>query len=185
MTGCVFLDRDGTINEAAPVGQYVLTREAFRFLPGVLDALAFLAKNSGRKIAIVTNQSSIGRGLATRAQVNDLHGWMVGQIERVGGRVDGVYLCPHAPQDNCACRKPQPWLLVDAARELGVDLGDSALVGDTEFDLRAGWAAGVPDAYLVTTGQCRHYPDSWRGQRYSTVATLREAVERIVENERR
>lgn len=162
MTGAIFLDRDGVINVKAPPHQYVTTREQFEFLPGVLDALAFLAKNSGRKIVIVTNQSPIGRGLATWDQVLDLHGWMEEQIEAAGGRLDGIYVCPHTPQEGCACRKPKPGMLRIAALGLDLDLvhpnepketldlSASCLVGDTGTDIQAAHAAGVYECYPVS-----------------------------------
>jgi histidinol-phosphate phosphatase family protein len=107
MTSAIFLDRDGTINELAPPHEYITTREQFRFLPGALDALAFLAQNSGRKIVIVTNQACLGKGLATWEQVLSLHEWMEGQIEEAGGRLDGIYVCPHRPDENLRLCLPQ------------------------------------------------------------------------------
>jgi len=182
MTACIFLDRDGTINRSAPPGQYVTAPEQFEFRPGVLDALAFLAKNSEKRVVIVTNQSAIGRGLATQGQVDDLHDWMERQVVQAGGRIDEIYVCPHAPGDGCDCRKPQPGLLLQAERDLGVDLAASCLVGDTEFDLQAAWAAGVPECYLLYSAT--HFPDPWRGRRYLVVDSLAQAACRIVQRER-
>ena len=159
MNGCIFLDRDGTINACAPPHQHVTERAAFQWLPGALEALAFLHKNSERRIAIVTNQSWVG-GKAVQGEkpnllrdwerLDTLHDWMIAQIERAGGQVDEIYVCPHTPDDGCKCRKPKPGLLLRAAEDLGVDLRQSVMVGDSLTDLQAAWAAGIQEVYRVT-----------------------------------
>ena len=179
VTGAIFVDRDGTINVQAPPHQYVTTRDQFQFLPGALDALAFLAQNSERRIAIVTNQPCIGKGEATRAQVDELHAWMVERIEEAGGRVDGVYVCPHAHGSDCSCRKPAPGMLLRAAEEMGLDLSKSALIGDTRFDLQAGWAAGVTECYLVLTGRGPLWRDRDGDGEYAIYAGLMDAARAI------
>jgi len=185
MTSAIFLDRDGTLNEQAPPHEHVTTREQFRFLPGVLDALAFLAQNSERRIAIVTNQSCIGRGTATRAQVDALHAWMVGQIESAGGRVDGLYICPHRFEDACRCRKPGPGMFLDAAREMGVDLGRSVIVGNTITDMIAARCASVRECYLSLAGWPYEHPPPDEGDAYTVTGDLSDAARLIVARERR
>lgn len=183
MNGAIFLDRDGTINQLATNGRYVTERKDFRWIPGALDALSFLAQHSERKIVVVTNQSPIGRAMVTRQQVDDLHTWMEHQIGEAGGWTDGVYVCPHMPWQGCGCRKPKPGLLLAAAAELGIDLSRSVMVGDVGSDLQAGWAAGVPECYQVLTG-AHLEPFQSNGYEYEIYATLMDAARAIVRKER-
>jgi D-glycero-D-manno-heptose 1,7-bisphosphate phosphatase len=87
--------------------------------------------------------------LETAVQINQ---WIIATIEQHRGRIDGTFICPHAPQDNCDCRKPKPGLLYQAAQALKLDLGQSFLIGDALSDLRAGQAAGLRQTALVRTG---------------------------------
>jgi D-glycero-D-manno-heptose 1,7-bisphosphate phosphatase len=144
----VFLDRDGVI--IANRADYVKSLAEVQFLPGALAALARLAASPAR-IVIVTNQSAIGRGLVSAAIADTISHHVVQQVAAAGGRIDGVYVCPHTPDAGCACRKPRPGLLLRAAAELGLDLPASTLIGDAVSDLRAAHAAGA-GAILVRTG---------------------------------
>jgi D-glycero-D-manno-heptose 1,7-bisphosphate phosphatase len=180
MSGCIFLDRDGTISAAAPPHQYILSREQVHFLPGALRALAFLNKNSGRKIAIVTNQSPVGRGLMSEEDLDRLHDWMIGQIERAGGYVHEIYVCPHIPDAGCQCRKPKPGLFFQAAQDLHIALGQSVVVGDTAADLEAAHAAGVWECYHVLSG---HDEDLRLPFPFTSCDTLWDAAQAIVRQE--
>ncbi len=150
MLPALFLDRDGVIIENCP--NYVRTWQDVSILPGALEALASLSATP-YKIVIITNQSAIGRGLLPLETAHEINQRLVQIIAQAGGRVDGVYLCPHAPQEHCACRKPQPGLLLQAAQALSLDLSRSTLVGDAWSDLQAGRAAGVPQRILLRTGR--------------------------------
>ena len=145
----VFLDRDGVINENRP--EYVRNRAQVRILPGALAALAALAKTP-YAIVVVTNQSGVSRGLFSYAEANAINEHLSAIVTSNGGRFDSVQLCPHAPDDACDCRKPQPGLLLRAAAELALDLSISWMVGDAVSDIRAGLAAGVRPL-LVRTGR--------------------------------
>lgn len=145
----IFLDRDGVINENRP--NYVQRWEHVRLIPGAHAALAALAQ-SEYAIVIVTNQSGIGRGVFSRAQADDVNQRLVALIAENHGRIDAVQLCPHRPDEYCACRKPQPGLLLQAAQELRLDLDRSWMVGDAVTDIQAGLAAGV-EALLLRTGR--------------------------------
>ena len=187
MDRAVFLDRDGVINEAAPTHQYITTVEQFKFLPGVLDALAFLAQHFTGKIVVVTNQACIGKGIMSTSDNSPngiLFDWMIERIVAAGGRIDAVYVCPHTPKDKCWCRKPRPGLFIQAERELGVDLDKSTMIGDMVTDMQAAWVAGVGRCYWVIDKQREKLPDNWRGKRYRIVVGLVEAVHSIVEAER-
>ena len=149
MRRAVFLDRDGVINENRP--EYVKSWDEFRFLPGALASLARLAR-SPFAIVVLSNQSAINRGLVTRSEVDAINGRMVRQVEASGGRVDGVYVCPHRPDEGCSCRKPEPGLLHQAATELAIDLNSSYVVGDALDDMQAGLRARCTPL-LVRTGR--------------------------------
>jgi len=145
----VFLGRDGVINENR--SEYVKSWDEFRFLPGALVSLARLAQ-SPFSIVVVSNQSAINRGLVSRSEVNAINGRMVRQIEANGGRIHGVYVCPHRPDEGCSCRKPEPGLLHQAAAELAIDLNSSYVVGDALDDMQAGLRARCTPL-LVRTGR--------------------------------
>jgi len=106
------------------------------------------------------------------------------QVVAAGGRIDEIYVCPHAPEEGCACRKPAPGLLLRAAEDLGVDLAASCLVGDTEADLQAAWAAGVNECYLIAGPGCR-FPAAGGGRRYMVTTSLAQAACWIVRREQR
>ncbi len=152
LSPAIFIDRDGVIihNRAG----YVRSLRQVIFYPRSLQALAALA-NSRYKIVIVTNQAGVGRGFITAETAAEINRVMVQAIVDGGGRVDGVYVCPHAPSEACACRKPQPGLLIQAAAELGIDLAASYMIGDALSDIAAGQRAGVKQAVLVLTGRGR------------------------------
>ncbi len=134
----IFLDRDGVIN--ADSG-YTHKIEDWRFLPGVLAALAAF-KKAGWLLVVVSNQSGIGRGYYTRAQLEKLETWVNVRLRENHAEVDAWYYCPHRPEENCACRKPKPGLILQAAADLAINLSDSWMLGDKIGDVEAGLAAG-------------------------------------------
>ena len=134
----VFLDRDGTLVE--DVG-YPRDPEAVRLLDGAPEALAAL-RRAGFALVVVSNQSGIGRGLVTEEEAEAVHERFVRELRAHGVELDDARYCPHAPEDACACRKPEAGLLRDSARELGLDLERSFMVGDKPSDVEAGRAAG-------------------------------------------
>lgn len=173
----VLLDRDGTINRDRRT--YVKSPEELEFLPGALEAMRRLA-TLGFPVVVVTNQSAIGRGQVAPEAVANINALMVREIERHGGRVRKIYVCPHVPDDGCECRKPRPGLLRLAAQELDLDLARSYVIGDRPSDIQAGQAVGSTTIWL-TAG------DAWvreHGPAPDHVATtLRHAVEWIASRE--
>ena len=137
----VFLDRDGTINKKMSPHEYIRRWEEFEFLPTVLKSFQVLT-DAGYEIFIITNQRGIARGLMTEDNLQDIHKKMVAEIEKCGGRVSGIYYCPHGNDDNCFCRKPKPGMLFAAARDHALNLTKSVFIGDSENDRMAGEAAG-------------------------------------------
>ena len=151
----VLLDRDGTLTVE---GEWLTRRQDLVLVPGAAAALARLSAR-GWKLVLVTNQSAIARGLITPAQLDEIHAELAEQLAAQGARLDAIYSCPHHPtaglgtyRVECECRKPKPGLVLQAARELGLDLARCWMVGDAARDLEAGWAAGVP-GILVATGK--------------------------------
>jgi D-glycero-D-manno-heptose 1,7-bisphosphate phosphatase len=145
----IFLDRDGVINRNR--ADHVKTWSEFEFLPGALNALQLLAQLQ-RPIVVVSNQAAIGRGLATRESVEEIHQQMRRMVARSGGRIDSVLYCPHRPEEACGCRKPEPGLLLYAAQKFNIDLQRSVLVGDAVSDLKAAVAVGCKPI-LVKSGR--------------------------------
>jgi D-glycero-D-manno-heptose 1,7-bisphosphate phosphatase len=149
MHTAVFLDRDGVLNHNR--ADYVKSWDEFIFLPGVLDALADLAQTP-YKVILLTNQSAIGRGLMTGSMLASIHRNILSVVSHHGGRIDGIYFCPHSPKDNCSCRKPKPGMLLTAAQDHEIDLSRSFLVGDAFTDIKAAMLAGC-QPILVLTGR--------------------------------
>ncbi len=130
----------------------MLSWDDVAILPGALEALA-KACSSPFKIVIVTNQSAIGRGLISLSMAEAINQQLLKKIQAAGGRVDGVFMCPHRPEEQCSCRKPRPGLLFQAAESLQLDLNRSILIGDALSDIAAGQAAGITHNVLVQTGR--------------------------------
>ncbi|MDX6545963.1 MAG: D-glycero-D-manno-heptose 1,7-bisphosphate phosphatase [Gaiellales bacterium] len=131
----VFLDRDGTINEKAPEGEYVTSPAQFRYLPGAEDAIRLLA-DAGWRVVVVTNQRGIALGRMTAAAVDEIHRHML-ELP-----IAAVYVCPHE-KGVCDCRKPGTGLFLDAQRDFPeIDFGRSVVIGDAPSDLAAGDALG-------------------------------------------
>ena len=152
----VFLDRDGVINQDTG---YVSCVDDFHFIDGTIEALQIL-KKKGYCLVVVTNQSGIARGYFTEEQFMSLTEWMDWSLADRDVDLDGIYFCPHHPtagvgeyRQECNCRKPAPGMLLDAAKDLKIDLANSYMVGDKAGDLQAAKAAGVGHKILVRTGK--------------------------------
>jgi len=149
----VFLDRDGAINVEV---EYLGRPEQLRLLPGSAEAIRML-NEAGAKVVVVTNQAGVARGYFTERDVEAVHVELARQLERAGAHLDGIYYCPHHPtagigpyRMDCARRKPNPGMLYRAARELGLDLRRSVLVGDKLSDIEAGVRAGCRTVLVLT-----------------------------------
>ena len=148
----VILDRDGTINRASD--EFVKSPEEWHPLPGALEAIGRL-NHAGYRVVLATNQSGLGRGLFDMAALNAVHATLLRALAAVGGRLDGIFYCPHTPDDACLCRKPAPGLLVQIGERYGVSLQGVPFVGDSLRDLQAAAAVGAAP-HLVCTGR---HPD--------------------------
>jgi histidinol-phosphate phosphatase family protein len=177
----VFLDRDGVINENRK--DYIQSWEQFVFLPGSLEALHRLA-GLGWPVVVISNQSAVGRRLMLAETVADIHRKMTLAVRQAGGRIDGIYVCPHTPEDNCECRKPRPGLLCQAEKELDLDLDCSYLIGDAESDVLAAMAVGVMPVLVLSgrgAGQVRRIQAL--NSKLNIATDLGEAVEWILSRE--
>lgn len=145
----VFLDRDGVINKDSP--DYVKSWAEFEFLPGSLDAIRLLTEKN-YQIAIITNQSIINRKMASFDDLEFIHSMMKKAIKKEGGEIKDIFFCPHTPDDDCSCRKPEPGLILEALKKYGIDAKDSVMVGDSAKDIECAKRAGCRYAILVKTG---------------------------------
>ena len=173
----IILDRDGVINQDSDA--YIKSPEEWRPIPGSLEAIARL-NHAGYRVVIATNQSGIARGLFGMEQLNAIHQRLHGELARLGGQLDGIYFCPHGPEDGCACRKPLPGLLREIGVRHGADLAGVPAVGDSLRDLEAARAVGARPI-LVRTGKGRATePQVPRGWGVSCFDDLAAAVESLV-----
>ncbi len=196
MQPAVFFDRDGTLNVEKA---YLFRTEDWEWLPYAKETLAAL-KQAGYARICVSNQSGIGRGYYTQKDVENLHAFV--QEELGENRLEGFYVCPHAPHTShasqdasfaqeCQCRKPSPYLLEKAAHEHHLDLARSWMVGDKASDVGAGLAAGCR-SILVETGYgllektkaLALYPHAEAEGRLFVVPGLQEVLRCIVEHYR-
>jgi D-glycero-D-manno-heptose 1,7-bisphosphate phosphatase len=163
MPSAVFLDRDGVLIENR--SDYVKSWEEVEFLEGALEAMRRLAAVDA-PIVMITNQSAVGRGLLAHTDAIALNDRIIEVVTAHGGRIDRTYMCPHHPQENCDCRKPAPGMVLQAARELHLDLSQSFLVGDAITDMEAAHAVGA-QGILVLTGRGRAQAEGLQGQEKS------------------
>ena len=144
------LDRDGVINHDSDA--YIKTPEEWQPIPGSLESIARLCA-AGYRVAVVSNQSGIGRGLLDRAMLDRIHAKMIAGVESAGGRLSGIYFCPHRPDEDCRCRKPRTGLLDELRTDLGLaTLEGVPVIGDKLADLDLAAAVGAR-GLLVLTGK--------------------------------
>jgi D-glycero-D-manno-heptose 1,7-bisphosphate phosphatase len=144
----VMIDRDGVINEDS--GEFIKSVDEWRPIRGSLEAIAALHRG-GFKVAVVTNQSGVGRGLYTEAALAQIHEHMRERVRAAGGELAGVYYCPHLPDAGCECRKPRPGMFRALERELQVSVAGAPYIGDRLSDVEGAEAVGARPM-LVRTG---------------------------------
>ncbi len=138
---CVFLDRDGVINEKAAPHEYIRSSIEFRLLPNIADwirlfnALEFV-------VIVITNQRGVARGLMTEASLASIHSRMLEELAAQGARIDDIFCCPHE-ENSCDCRKPKPGLVYAARDKWDIDLAHSLILGDSDSDQQLAAACGV------------------------------------------
>jgi len=169
----VFLDRDGTVNVGVPTHERVDSLDKVTILPNTLDALHQLAR-LGYVVFFVSNQAGVAEGLITLEQFDEINNKVIELITPSGIKITKTYLCPHSEGSECECRKPKPQLLLDAAKEFDIVLGQSWMIGDRPSDIMTGVNAGTR-TILVRTG----VPTVESKEATHTAPSLLEAVQYI------
>ena len=181
----VILDRDGVINQDS--ANFIKNPNEWIALPGSLEAIALL-NQSGFRVVIATNQSGIARGLFDMATLNAIHDKMHRALAQLGGRIDAMFYCPHAADDNCTCRKPKTGMIEDIARRFSVNLSEVYAVGDSLRDLQAFHDAGCKPI-LVRSGKGEEtlaqgqLPNQQLPKGTLIFADLNEAVQHIISDD--
>ncbi len=148
MSKYIILDRDGVINFDSD--DYIKSPAEWLPIPGSLEAIVKL-KQVGYQIAVATNQSGIARKLYDEATLMQIHQKMQQMLADLGAQIDVIFYCPHKTADHCACRKPKPGMLYQAAKHFNIDLTGILYIGDKKVDVDAANAAGC-QPILVKTG---------------------------------
>ena len=147
MIKLVILDRDGVINQDSP--KYIRSPDEWHAIPGSMEAIARL-KSCGYQVAIATNQSGVARGYFTLETLDAIHKKMLDEIQKAGGEIACIFVCPHHPDDNCDCRKPLPGLLLQAANKFHVDPSEMVMIGDSMRDVLAAKNCGAQSIFVKT-----------------------------------
>ena len=147
----IVLDRDGVINRDSP--DYIKSPQEFEPLYGSMEAIRHLG-SAGFRVVVASNQSGIGRGLFDHRALRAIHEKLIASVTQAGGKLTAIYVCPHHPDDQCACRKPRPGMLQRLASDLEVDPGELTVIGDSARDLAAAQAVSARPI-LVRTGNGR------------------------------
>jgi len=150
--GLVIIDRDGVINEDSD--EYIKSVAEWRPIVGSLEAIAELHR-AGWRVAVITNQSGIGRGLYDEETLAAIHHHMRERVRAAGGELAGIWYCPHLPDAGCDCRKPRPGLFRQLERELGIPVRGAPYIGDRLSDVQAAEGVGAYPM-LVRTGTGAH-----------------------------
>ena len=172
----VVLDRDGTIIVER---NYLSDPAQVELLPGSAAGLRRM-RDLGLGLIVITNQSAIGRGFIDRTRLDQIHERMGELLKSEGVQLDGLYFCPHLPEEGCNCRKPAPGLLRTAAQELNFDASQSFVIGDKVCDIELGQRVGAT-TILVRTGYGEQFEKDGDLQPNFTVSNLKEAAEVIKE----
>jgi D-glycero-D-manno-heptose 1,7-bisphosphate phosphatase len=181
-TPAVFLDRDGTINEEMG---YINHLSRFVLLPGVPEAIRRL-NEAGVKVVVVTNQSGAARGYFPFELVEEVHLQLRDLLAAGGARVDAIYSCLHHPTAGCPCRKPHPGLVLEAARDLDLDLTRSFMVGDRYKDIETAANAGVKGILVLTgygRGENEYFARTAQAQPVHVAPDLLDAVTWILKTQ--
>ncbi len=152
----VFLDRDGVLNRDSE--DFIRSADELEMLPGAPEAVKQL-NDAGFVTVVITNQSGVRRGFFTEEALGLIHARLLEEVESAGGRISGIYFCPHTPDDACDCRKPAPGMLRKAAEEHGIDFERSYFVGDRPEDIACGASVGAR-TILVLSGKLSEFDAS-------------------------
>lgn len=161
MNKAIFLDRDGVINKERK--DYVKTIDELEIFENISECISKLKKNNFLVI-VITNQSAINRNLTTVKKIHEIHNEIQNNLKKFNTKIDAFYFCPHRPDENCVCRKPNSQLIIDASNDFKIDLTSSWMIGDNDSDVLAGLNAGC------------------KGVKIDSNADLPNIVNQIIEN---
>ncbi len=178
MSKAIFLDRDGTVNNDPG---YVHKVGDFGLLPGAAEGLKLL-KKKGFKLFFITNQSGIGRGYYTEEDFHKFNNHVLAELKKEGIEIEKTHFCPHHPDEECDCRKPNPKIIRDVASEFDIDLKKSFTIGDHPSDMLLGKNAGIKTVYVLTGHGWKHL-EKLKEKPDFIADNLLKAAEWIVENE--
>jgi len=170
----VFLDRDNTLMHDPG---YTCDPAMVELLPGVAEALKRL-QDAGFELIVITNQSGVARGMFGIDAVESVNAKLAELLAAEGVELGGFYICPHHPDDNCTCRKPEPGLILRAVEEKGLDLENSFLIGDRRSDIETGKRLGIASYLVLTSLDEEDHSDGLDDDQ--VVQDLNEAVNRIL-----
>jgi D-glycero-D-manno-heptose 1,7-bisphosphate phosphatase len=181
LRGAVFLDRDGTIAEEMG---YVNHVDRLQIFPYAAEAIRQLNR-AEIPVIVVTNQSGVARNIFPESLMHEVHKKMIAELAAAGAWIDAIYFCPHKSEDVCECRKPNPGMLERAAREHGLDLASSWVVGDRYADLEMAHAAGARGILVMTgygRGEYELHRGAWPRQPDLVTENLSDAVRHVLRN---
>jgi len=182
MPNIIFLDRDGVINVDSP--DYIKTPDEFHFIPGSAKAMALLTTH-GFDIILITNQSVINREMVSPPILDAIFDKLKSGVTAAGGTIKDIFFCPHAPHENCSCRKPLPGLILQAQKKYDLNLEETCMVGDSAKDIMCARNAGCGKAVLVETGNGVNALKTLQAQGHSpdhVVPDLMVAARLIIQN---
>lgn len=181
----IFLDRDGVVNRDPGIFKlrYVTKWHYFKFLPGVKNAVRKLTRE-GYSIYIISNQAGISKGCFTRPDLKTITANMVEEFEKAGGRITGVFYCPHRDEDNCGCRKPKAGLFKKAIKKGKIDFTKTFFIGDSMRDIAAGRAAGCKTILVLCGKERLKNKKNWRIQPDYVKRDLLAAVNWILKEDK-
>ncbi len=167
----VFVDRDGTLIKEV---DHLTRKDQVELLPGVCDAIRIL-NQLGILVLMITNQSVVGRGMITETELRQIHKYLFGLLVKENARLDGIYYCPHHPDEHCQCRKPETGLIEQALCDFKIDLKSSFIIGDHIKDILVSRKIGCY-GILVCSGQGRMFRDEIHGDNEYVFDSLKDAV---------
>jgi histidinol-phosphate phosphatase family protein len=179
MNRAVFLDRDGTIARDV---HYCRRPEDFVLFPSAAKVIKLL-NDRGFKVIIITNQSGVAHGYFNEETLGEIHKKMMEELGREGAIIDGIYYCPHHPDDNCECRKPKPSLILQAARDFNIDLKHSFVIGDLQKDIELGQNAGC-STILLSSLPLAHNGDAVPDAVITDIMELPDVISKLQGDER-
>lgn len=175
----IFLDRDGVINRFPGYGRYVTSLAGFRLIKSSIRAIRLLHQ-AGFILYVITNQGGVSKGLYNLKTLGAMTRLMRREVKNAGGRLSGVFCCPHSSEWKCACRKPKTTLLKRATRRIRVDKKNSYFIGDSLVDVKAGRSFGVKTVLVLSGAEKIENASAWDAQPDFIAKDLMTAAKNIL-----